>query len=111
MALRRRRPTLPVIVVSGQVEPGTVRAVLDTGAAGCALKTGAAETLLLVAGVVASGGVYVPPHALLACIDGGALGAPIYCADAAPSATCFALLMDGEPNSASRSVSASPRGP
>lgn len=96
-ALRRRCPTLPVMVVSGQVEPGTVRAVLEAGAAGFVPKTGAAETLLLACGVVASGGVYVPPHALLALHDGGAPAAPTV-ALTPRQRDVLALLMDGEPN-------------
>ena len=61
-------------------------------------KTGAAETLLLACGVVASGGVYVPPHALLALHDGGAPVAPTAALTRAHKARRAALLMDGEPN-------------
>ena len=60
-------------------------------------KTGAAETLLLACGVVASGGVYVPPHALLVLHDGGAPAAPTV-ALTPRQRDVLALLMDGEPN-------------
>lgn len=96
-ALRQRCPTLPLIVVSGQVEPGMVRAVLEAGATGFVPKTGAADTLLLACRVVRSGGVYVPPHALLA-LQGGSEPAARTVALTPRQRDVLALLMDGEPN-------------
>lgn len=62
--LRARQPTLPVIVVSGRAEPGTVRAVLEAGANGFVPKTEPADILLQALRTVVGGGVYLPPHAV-----------------------------------------------
>ncbi len=95
--LRRRWPTLPVIVVSGQVDPGIVRAVLEAGAAGFVPKTGAADVLVRACRTVCAGGVYVPPHALLALREGQA--SPRHDVALTPRQhDVLALLMQGEPN-------------
>ncbi len=95
--LRRRWPTLPLIVVSGQVDPGIVRTVLEAGAAGFVPKTGAADVLMLACRTVRAGGVYVPPHALLALREAHA---PVQrdVALTPRQQDVLALLMQGEPN-------------
>ncbi len=94
--LRRRWPTLPVIVVSGQVDPGIVRAVLEAGAAGFVPKTGAADVLVQACRTVCAGGVYVPPHALLALRDSQAVPRDVVLTPRQHDV--LALLMQGEPN-------------
>ncbi len=64
--LHARHPTLPLIVVSGQSDPGTARAALEAGAGGFVPKTEPAETLMVALRAVLSGRVHMPSHAVLA---------------------------------------------
>ena len=62
--LRRERPQLPVVVVSGASDPDTIVQALDLGAMGFIPKTSPRDVLLNAVRLVASGGVYVPVEAL-----------------------------------------------
>lgn len=62
--LRAQRPTLPVVVASGQDDATTIRAVLAAGAAGFIPKSERAEVLLGALRLVLAGGVYVPARSL-----------------------------------------------
>jgi DNA-binding NarL/FixJ family response regulator len=64
--LREQRPYLPVVVVSGSSDPGTILSVLDLGAMGFIPKTSSRDLLLSAVRLVASGGIYVPVEALSA---------------------------------------------
>lgn len=99
--LRARQPTLPFIVVSGQTDPGTALAVLDSGAAGFVPKTATAELLLHALRVVQSGQVYLPPHEVVTLQVQGNAG--LNAARAAQALTprqrdVLGLLMRGAPN-------------
>lgn len=95
--LRQDWPQLPLIVVSGQVEPGLVRAVLEAGAAGFVPKTAGAETLLEALRLVQAGGIYVPPHAILQARD-LAPAPPRGVTLTARQQDVLAALMNGAPN-------------
>lgn len=60
----RRRPTLPVIILSSSEDPGDVRRALSLGALGYVPKSASPETLLSAVRLVLSGSVYVPPLVL-----------------------------------------------
>jgi DNA-binding NarL/FixJ family response regulator len=62
--LRRLAPTLPIVVVSGQDDPPTIRAALAAGAAGFVPKTSSADLLLQAVRVVLAGSTFVPEQAL-----------------------------------------------
>lgn len=57
----RRRPELPVIVLSGSENPSDVRRALNAGALGYIPKSASPQTLLSALQLVLSGNIYVPP--------------------------------------------------
>jgi DNA-binding NarL/FixJ family response regulator len=57
----RRRPELPVIVLSSSEDPRNVRRALALGALGYVPKSAAPQTLLSALRLVLSGNIYVPP--------------------------------------------------
>jgi DNA-binding NarL/FixJ family response regulator len=57
----KRRPDLPVIVLSASEDPADVRRALAAGALGYIPKSANATTLLAAVHLVLQGGVYVPP--------------------------------------------------
>jgi two-component system, NarL family, nitrate/nitrite response regulator NarL len=57
----RRRPELPVIVLSSSEDPQDVRRALALGALGYVPKSAAPQTLLSALALVLSGNIYVPP--------------------------------------------------
>lgn len=67
--LRLRHPEVPVLVLSGSQDAGTVDRCLRAGAAGFLPKTAGVERLASAVRAVADGGVYVPPE--LQAADGG----------------------------------------
>jgi DNA-binding NarL/FixJ family response regulator len=74
--LGRRRPDLPVIVLSSSEDPMDVKRALALGALGYVPKSAAPQTLLSALALVLSGNVYVPPLMLNAAVlPGGASGA------------------------------------
>lgn len=98
--LRRLHPSLPVIVVSGQNDAATTRAVLDAGAAGFVPKTESADMLLDAVRTVHAGQVFVPPQVVRALLDDAAERRD---RPAAPLLTprqrdVMRLLLQGEPN-------------
>lgn len=69
----RRRPELPVIVLSSSEDPRDIKRALGAGALGYIPKSSTAQTLLPALEFVLSGNVYVPPSLLR---EAGAPGAP-----------------------------------
>jgi DNA-binding NarL/FixJ family response regulator len=61
----RRRPELPVIILSSSEDPLDVRRALAAGALGYVPKSASRQTLLLAIQLVLSGDVYVPPLMML----------------------------------------------
>ena len=57
----RRRPELPVIVLSSSEDPRDARLALAQGALGYVPKSASASTLLAAIGMVMNGELYVPP--------------------------------------------------
>ncbi len=64
--LRRHDPSLPVVIVSADDDPASMRAALDAGAAGFVPKSSQGGVLLGALRLVLAGGVYVPPEMLRA---------------------------------------------
>jgi DNA-binding NarL/FixJ family response regulator len=58
--LRARCPALPLIVVSAEESPATVRALIDCGVAGFIPKSDSAAVVLQAVRLVLSGGTYAP---------------------------------------------------
>jgi DNA-binding NarL/FixJ family response regulator len=63
-AWRTRFPAVPVVVLSADQQRDTMRAALDTGAAGFVPKSTSGELLLGALRVVLAGGRYLPPELL-----------------------------------------------
>jgi DNA-binding NarL/FixJ family response regulator len=62
--LRERRPTIPIVVLSGHHERDNVVRALDLGASGFIPKTAQRAVLLSAISLILSGGVYIPPEIL-----------------------------------------------
>jgi DNA-binding NarL/FixJ family response regulator len=58
---RKRRPELPVVVLSSSENPSDVRRALNAGALGYIPKSANPQTLLSALQLVLSGNIYVPP--------------------------------------------------
>jgi DNA-binding NarL/FixJ family response regulator len=63
-------PQLPVLALSSIDDPATIRAALSRGAAGYIPKTCLNQVLVSAVRLVMSGGIYIPPAALLHPADG-----------------------------------------
>jgi two-component system nitrate/nitrite response regulator NarL len=76
LAVRQQRPDVPVAILSGQIEPQTIREALQAGAAGYLPKTMRAAGMLNALRLILDGERYVPESALSpAAADGGTAGA------------------------------------
>lgn len=62
--LLRRHPSLPVIMMSGELDSLVVRQSIDSGAAGFLPKSALNQVLVSAIKFVIGGGVYIPPEAL-----------------------------------------------
>lgn len=60
--LRKRFPTIPVVVLSALDEPDTIHRAMRLGASGYVTKSGDGETLLDALRRVLAGEIYLPPH-------------------------------------------------
>jgi DNA-binding NarL/FixJ family response regulator len=94
--LRARFPGLPVVVVSGDRNPGTINAALDLGAMGFIPKSAPSDVFLNAVRLVASGGIYVPVEALNAAAS--SQGAPTPPELSPRQKQVLALLLKGLPN-------------
>jgi DNA-binding NarL/FixJ family response regulator len=72
----KRRPDLPVILLSSSENPSDVRRALNAGALGYIPKSASAQTLLSALKLVLSGNIYVPPLMAQAVDAAGLRGAP-----------------------------------
>jgi DNA-binding NarL/FixJ family response regulator len=68
--LRRRHPSVPVIVLSGYEDPALMRGALERGVLGFIPKAYSPEVMLSAVRLVLAGGVYVPPMMLSALPPG-----------------------------------------
>jgi DNA-binding NarL/FixJ family response regulator len=64
--IRETRPEVPLVVLSGNDNPQTVRQAIDSGAMGFITKRSATPVLVSALRLVLSGAVYIPPQALAA---------------------------------------------
>jgi DNA-binding NarL/FixJ family response regulator len=62
--LRERQPALPVVVMSGDNEPGLVRSALAHGALGFIPKSSSSKVILGALRLVLAGGTYIPREAI-----------------------------------------------
>ncbi|HSV59740.1 MAG TPA: response regulator transcription factor [Variovorax sp.] len=74
--VRRRHPSVPVIVLSGYEDPALMRGALERGALGFIPKAYSPEVMLSAVRLVLAGGVYVPPMMLSAVPPGVVAGVP-----------------------------------
>lgn len=93
----KKHPELPIVMLSGSVNPQIMRQVLAKGAAGFVTKAGMSDDLLSVLRRVLAGEVYVPPEVL------AAPGTPLVEGSAPPQLTprqeeVLYLLLDGRSN-------------
>ncbi|HEY3887619.1 MAG TPA: response regulator transcription factor [Caulobacteraceae bacterium] len=72
----RRRPDVPVIVLTAADDPEKVRQAFDHGALGYVPKTASAQTLLAALRLVLSGEAFVPALLLRSGASGAAAGRP-----------------------------------
>lgn len=97
----RQVPELPIIVLSGSVNPKIMQQVMNKGAAAFLTKSGVSDELLSVTRLVLAGNIYVPPE-LIASSASALMDAPV--ADLlAPQFTprqveVLYLLLDGYTN-------------
>jgi DNA-binding NarL/FixJ family response regulator len=61
---RREFPKLPLVVLSGNCDRGSILGALKAGAVGFIPKTSKPDVMIAALKVVAAGGTYVPPEAL-----------------------------------------------
>ena len=98
----RRRPELPVIVLSSSEDPQDVRRALALGALGYVPKSAPPQTLLSALQLVLSGNIYVPPLMLNAAAAGtrpaGANGAADRASLTERQREVLRLLSDGLSN-------------
>jgi DNA-binding NarL/FixJ family response regulator len=95
--MRERLPALPVVVVSGSDDAGSVFAALDLGAMGYIPKTSPRDVLLGAVRLVAAGGIYLPAEALKAR-DAAAARPGADIALSARQREVLGLLLKGLPN-------------
>ena len=62
--LQSRFPGLPVVLMSGEDDPGLMRGALEHGALGYIPKSSTTEVILNALRLVLSGGTYIPPQAI-----------------------------------------------
>ena len=62
---RKALPDVPVVILSANEDANVVRAALQAGARGYLLKVSTREVMEAALNLVAAGGIYVPPQALL----------------------------------------------
>jgi DNA-binding NarL/FixJ family response regulator len=63
-ALREAVPGVPIVVLSGEDEPRTIRAAIERGAMGFIPKSSTPQVLVQALRLVLASGVYLPPTAL-----------------------------------------------
>ena len=97
----KEHPELPIVMLSGSVNPQIMRQVMAQGAAAFLTKSGKSQELLAVLRLVLAGDVYMPPDLL--CYDSTPYPEDPDAADADPQLTprqeeVLALLLDGRSN-------------
>jgi DNA-binding NarL/FixJ family response regulator len=60
---------VPTVVLSGENDPGIIRAAIERGASGFVPKASSSEILVAALRLILAGGVYLPPNALNSVAD------------------------------------------
>jgi DNA-binding NarL/FixJ family response regulator len=89
VALREAIPAAPLVVLSGEDNPGVVRAAIERGAMGFIPKSSTPEVLIHALRLVLAHGVYLPPAVL------DAAGPPSTATSAASQATAGRTTLPG----------------
>ena len=84
-ALRVAAPGIPLVVLSGEADPGVIRASIEGGAMGYIPKSTSPDVLIHALRLVLANGVYLPPMALKMAYAGEGLVAPARITPAAPA--------------------------
>lgn len=90
--LRERFEAVPVVVISGDQQPSTIRRSIEAGAAGYIPKAVSEAQIVAALEVVMARGVYLPPLALLEPLPAAAAGEDALLADEALAAFMAAEL-------------------
>lgn len=91
----RQHPALPIIMISGSVNPRVMQQVMNKGAAAFLTKSGMSDELLSVTRLVLAGGVHMPALAPLSTAE-GAIAAPLLLTPRQEEV--LQLLLDGYTN-------------
>ena len=92
----RQHPALPIIVLSGSVNPRIMQQVMQKGAAAFVTKSGMSDELLSVTRLVLAGGVHMPSLPILGAEEGSAdLPPPLF---TPRQEEVLQLLLDGYSN-------------
>lgn len=91
----REHPALPIIVLSGSVNPRIMQQIMGKGAAAFLTKSGMSDELLSVTRLVLAGGIHVPPLPTSLASDGLAEPAPLF---TPRQEEVLQLLLDGYTN-------------
>lgn len=60
LTLRKQSPDIPIIILSGEEDPGVIRLCIERGAMGFITKSATHEELLGAIRLIVSGGIYLP---------------------------------------------------
>lgn len=100
----RRRPTMPIIVLSSSEDSADVRRALAKGALGYVPKSAGKTVLLSAIQLVMNGDVYVPPLIMNTTVEDARVGRPMSVNSeyllTARQIEILGLLSDGHPNKA-----------
>lgn len=102
-AFREAVPDLPVVVLSGDQEPGLIRNAIESGAVGFVPKAYTSEVMIAALRFILAGGVYLPPRVLESPSGRGesatgGLGSGGYARLSARQKEVAQLLLQGFPN-------------
>ncbi|MFK7860575.1 MAG: response regulator transcription factor [Granulosicoccus sp.] len=102
LTLRKHAPEIPIIILSGEQDPGVIRRCIDHGAMGFITKSATHDELLSAIRLIINGGIYLPRDVTIAS---GYVSRPEERADVALLSALsdrqrevLAYLLQGKPN-------------